>query len=174
MLNLSNNTLTGPIPSSLGNLTALESLDLSHNQLSGTIPSDLALLTFLAYFNVSHNHLWGPIPQGQQFDTFQEDSYKGNSDLCGRPLPKICEDSESSTPPPPTRIEEDDEDSGFQIQLDWFVVLPGVVSGLIVGVIAGNIWTAKKHDWFVDTFSWRMRQTKSVQQRRREQRPCSY
>lgn len=28
-----------------------------------------------------------------------------------------------------------------------------------MGVIAGNIWTAKKRDWFVGTFSRRMRQT---------------
>ncbi|XP_004305667.1 PREDICTED: receptor-like protein 12 [Fragaria vesca subsp. vesca] len=132
LLNLSNNTLTGPIPSSFGNLTAVESLDLSQNQLSGKIPSDLAQLTFLAYFNVSHNLLYGPIPQGRQFDTFQENMYQGNSGLCGKPLSKKCEDSESATPQTPTF--EQEEDSGFQIELDWYVILPGVVTGLIVGV----------------------------------------
>ncbi|KAL0676667.1 hypothetical protein Bca4012_004648 [Brassica carinata] len=35
---LSSNGFTGNIPSSLGNLTHLESLDLSHNKLSGQIP----------------------------------------------------------------------------------------------------------------------------------------
>ncbi|BFG25972.1 hypothetical protein CerSpe_122460 [Prunus speciosa] len=149
LLNLSNNTLTVLIPSSLWNLTALESLDLSRNQLSGRIPSNLAQLTFLAYFNVSDNHLWGPIPLGQQFGTFLEDSYQGNSGLCGKPLSKKCD---SSISPPPSIFEED-EDSGFQIALDWYVVLPGVVSGLIVGLVAGNFWTSKNHEWFLEKFS---------------------
>ncbi|PRQ52508.1 putative leucine-rich repeat-containing, plant-type, leucine-rich repeat domain, L [Rosa chinensis] len=153
LLNLSNNTLTGFIPLSLGNLTDLESLDLSQNQLSGKIPSNLVQLTFLAYFNVSHNHLRGPIPQGQQFATFQEDSYEGNSGLCGGPLPEKCDGSESSATKPPSMAEVD-EDSGVEIELDWYVVLPGVVSGLVVGVVAGNFWTAK-HDWFVKTFTRR-------------------
>ncbi|CAL8138901.1 unnamed protein product [Prunus armeniaca] len=164
LLNLSNNFLTGHIPSSLGDLAVLESLDLSQNQLSGRIPSNLAQLTFLAYFNVSHNHLSGPIPPGKQFDTFHKDSYEGNSCLCGKSLPNKCEDSESSTRTPPSIVEED-EDSVFQIALDWYVVVPGVVSGLIVGVVVVDIWTTKKHEWCVETFS-RRRKRRGTRARR--------
>ncbi|ONI18147.1 hypothetical protein PRUPE_3G199500 [Prunus persica] len=164
LLSLANNALTGCIPSSLGDLTVLESLDLSQNQLSGRIPNKLAQLTFLAYFNVSHNHLSGPIPLGKQLDTFQEDSYQGNSGLCGKPLSKKCKDSESSTRPLSSIVEED-EDSGFQIALDWYVVLPGIVSGLIVGVVVENIWITKKHEWFVETFS-RRRKPRGTRARR--------
>ncbi|KAL6140281.1 hypothetical protein ACLB2K_058581 [Fragaria x ananassa] len=158
LLNLFNNTLNGHIPSSLGNLSALESLDLSQNQLSGEIPGNLAKLTFLAYFNVSQNHLSGPIPHGQQFDTFQEELYKGNSGLCGEPLLKKCEGSDSSIPPP-SMTEEDDE-SGIQVELDWFVVLPGVVSGIVVGMVAGNTLGNKKHEWFAKTFDKRRSQVR--------------
>ncbi|VVA26431.1 PREDICTED: receptor [Prunus dulcis] len=147
-----------------GDLTVLESLDLSQNQLSGRIPNNLAQLTFLAYFNVSHNHLFGPIPLGKQCDTFQEDSYQGNSGLCGKTLPKKCEDSESLMRPPSSIVEED-KDSGFQIALDWYVVLPGIVSGLIVGVVIENIWITKKHEWFVETFS-RSRKPRGTRARR--------
>ncbi|KAM1429687.1 hypothetical protein ACFX2I_045854 [Malus domestica] len=166
LLNLSNNALSGHIPSSLGNLTALESLDLSQNKLSGRIPGSLAQLTFLEYFNVSHNHLWGQIPLGQQFGTFLEDSYQGNSGLCGKPLFKKCEDSESSRLPPPSSFEKDKE-AGFTFEFDWYVVLPGVVSGLVVGVVAGNTLADKKHEWFVETFRRRKSTTARATRGRR-------
>ncbi|ONI16374.1 hypothetical protein PRUPE_3G094900 [Prunus persica] len=147
LIDFSSNRFEGEIPAGIiGNLRALHSLIISNNALTGRIPGDLAQLNFLAYFNVSHNRLWGPIPLGQQFGTFLEDSYVGNSSLCGKPLSKKCE---SSRPPPPS-IFEQDEDSGFQIELDWYVVLPGIISGLIIGVISGDIWTNKKHEWFVE------------------------
>ncbi|CAL5360692.1 unnamed protein product [Camellia sinensis] len=99
VLNLSHNSLTGLIPSSLGDLTELESLDLSSNQLIGKIPNQLKSLTFLEVFNLSWNHLDGPIPQGEQFDTFGNDSYVGNSGLCGFPLSKECKDKQAQVQP---------------------------------------------------------------------------
>ncbi|KAL7218736.1 hypothetical protein ACSBR2_011919 [Camellia fascicularis] len=68
LLNLSNNDISGQIPTCLGHLTNLESLDLLENKLSTEIPQQLALLTFLAFLNVSNNNLTGLIPQGKQFN----------------------------------------------------------------------------------------------------------
>ncbi|XP_047943860.1 receptor like protein 22-like [Salvia hispanica] len=89
-LNLSHNSLTGTIPKSLGNMEWLEALDLSVNQLTKTIPVELARLTFLSVLNVSYNKLVGRIPNGSQLSTFYNDSYKGNTGLCGLPLTINC------------------------------------------------------------------------------------
>ncbi|XXG84492.1 hypothetical protein AAC387_Pa10g1998 [Persea americana] len=99
VLNLSHNGFIGPISASLEDLTLLESLDLSRNELSGNIPWQLTKLTFLAVLNLSENLLYGVIPQGQQFLTFTDSSFLGNTGLCGPPLTKKCGDA---TAPPPT------------------------------------------------------------------------
>ncbi|XVF78878.1 hypothetical protein PTKIN_Ptkin14bG0172800 [Pterospermum kingtungense] len=98
VLNFSHNKLAGHIPSSFGNLKALESLDLSSNKLVGEIPMQLVGLTFLEVLNLSENQLVGHIPQGNQFNTFLNDSYGGNLGLCGFPLSKRCGPDEPAAP----------------------------------------------------------------------------
>ncbi len=62
-LYLDSNQLTGSIPASLGNLTNLQSLYLSGNGLTGSVPAELGNLTNLRYFNLSYNNLTlGSIP----------------------------------------------------------------------------------------------------------------
>ncbi|XP_049344642.1 receptor-like protein 9DC3 [Solanum verrucosum] len=109
LLNLSHNNLIGHIPMELGQLNTLEALDLSWNRLTGKIPQELARMNFLAFLNVSQNHLVGPIPHGLQFNTFENDSYGSNLDLCGPPLSKKCETIGSSHVPQPLEFEEDED-----------------------------------------------------------------
>ncbi|XP_065627676.1 receptor-like protein 7 isoform X1 [Quercus suber] len=150
LLNISNNILTGPIPHSLENLRELESLDLSQNRLSGEIPQQLLQLTFLAFFNASNNHLTGPIPQGKQFSTFENDSYLGNTGLCGVPLTKKCKISETLTQPPPNS--KQGEGSNFPSKSDWVVIMMGYGSGLIIGFVIGNNLTIRKLERFLKNF----------------------
>ncbi|KAL4376254.1 hypothetical protein GQ457_02G039240 [Hibiscus cannabinus] len=146
VLNLSQNSLTGPIPSSLGDLSELESLDLSSNKLNGRIPTELNKLGFLEVLNLSHNHLNGPIPQGKQFDTFTNDSYLGNLDLCGLPLSKGC-DNDAETP---TKLDRDDDDD----EINWkYSILMGYGCGLVLGLSMGYIvFTTGKPWWFIRIF----------------------
>ena len=58
-----NNNLTGEIPSEIGNLTNLNSLDLSSNQLTGEIPPEIGnLINLLNTLELQDNQLTGEIP----------------------------------------------------------------------------------------------------------------
>jgi hypothetical protein len=84
--------LSGEIPTTIGDMKLLESLDLSYDQLSGSIPSTMSSLTFLSHLNLSYNNLSGPIPQANQFLTLNVNLsiYAGNKFLCGAPLSTQC------------------------------------------------------------------------------------
>jgi Leucine-rich repeat (LRR) protein len=90
-LNMSHNNFTGQISSQLHNLTRLESMDLSCNNLSGEIPQEFTSLTSLSWLNLSYNNLIGRIPQGNQFLSFPSSSFEGNAGLCGIQLYKQCD-----------------------------------------------------------------------------------
>jgi Leucine-rich repeat (LRR) protein len=96
-LNMSHNELTGPIPTQFGRLNQLESLDLSSNELFGEIPKELASLNFLSILNLSYNALVGRVPNSYQFSTFSNNSFLGNTGLCGPPLSKQCDNPQEST-----------------------------------------------------------------------------
>jgi len=59
---LDSNNLTGPLPTELGNLTGLQTLDLFDNGLTGPIPSSLGNLSTLFNLYLNSNTLTGPIP----------------------------------------------------------------------------------------------------------------
>nr|KJB72030.1 hypothetical protein B456_011G154100 [Gossypium raimondii] len=108
-------------------LTELESLDLSQNSLSRKIPLQLTSLTFLGVLNLSYNQLDGSISQRYQFGTFLNDSYIGNTRLCGVPLTKKCNEVGSQMLP-----QKEGEDSWIDGLSIWKVVLMGYGCGLVI------------------------------------------
>ncbi|GMI69003.1 receptor like protein 6 [Hibiscus trionum] len=152
VLNFSNNNLDGRIPSSLGGISNLESLDLSRNNLSGTIPPQLSKLNFLEVFNVSYNKLEGPVPQGSQFSTFDNNSYEGNSGLCGYPLSEKCGNPQVPPSIPSTPDEDEDEGIWRVMKFGWTVVLTGYGAGLILGMSLGWKFDAWKYACFRRVF----------------------
>jgi len=61
-LRLSQNSIGGPIPEALYNLTFLESLELSDMNLTGTLSTRIGNLERLYNFRCRHNMLSGSIP----------------------------------------------------------------------------------------------------------------
>ncbi len=60
-LSLGGNNLNGPIPGTLGDLTALTDLNLSDNNLYGEIPVNFQNYTDIVYFDLGRNNLSGGI-----------------------------------------------------------------------------------------------------------------
>ncbi|XP_006662858.1 probably inactive leucine-rich repeat receptor-like protein kinase At5g48380 [Oryza brachyantha] len=92
-LDLSYNSFSGDIPESLSNCTYLNTVNLQNNKLTGTIPGQLGILSRLTQFNVANNQLSGPIPSS--FGKFSSSSF-ANQDLCGKPLSNDCTTTSSS------------------------------------------------------------------------------
>ncbi|XVE56445.1 hypothetical protein DITRI_Ditri04bG0009900 [Diplodiscus trichospermus] len=124
-LNLSKNGLTGKIPGTIGNMGALESIDLSFNHLSGAIPPSISNLTFLSYLNVAYNNLTGKIPSSTQLRSFDASNFAGNN-LCGPPLSDNC----STTGFRPGA--ENKEGSGDELEVDWFWFGVSMALGFVV------------------------------------------
>ncbi|XVE83798.1 hypothetical protein DITRI_Ditri16bG0116000 [Diplodiscus trichospermus] len=61
-LDLSNNMLVGPIPSSFGLLIGLEEVFLFSNQINGSIPLEIGNMSSLTTLDLHANHLEGGIP----------------------------------------------------------------------------------------------------------------
>ncbi|MCD7462170.1 hypothetical protein HAX54_047917 [Datura stramonium] len=114
VLDVENNAINDMFPTCLGTLRELQiSPELPHKKDSAGIDKP-SLSGKVKPF--SKNLLVRRIPQGLQFNTFENDSYGRNFDLCGPPLSKQCGTSDSSHVPRPLDSEEEGESyffSGF-------------------------------------------------------------
>ncbi|XP_010532925.1 PREDICTED: probable inactive receptor kinase At1g27190 [Tarenaya hassleriana] len=83
-LDLSGNKLGGSIPSQIVECKFLNSLILDENKLSGSIPMELSRLDRLRRLSLADNDLSGSIPS--ELSHFGKDDFSGNDGLCGKPL----------------------------------------------------------------------------------------
>ena len=91
-LDLSSNSFAGEIPQSLANCTYLNALKLDNNRLTGNIPLQLGLLDRLKSFSVANNLLTGQIPSFLNA-TVTKENYANNPGLCGKPFFDPCQGS---------------------------------------------------------------------------------
>uniref|UniRef100_A0A0D3F6A9 non-specific serine/threonine protein kinase n=2 Tax=Oryza TaxID=4527 RepID=A0A0D3F6A9_9ORYZ len=89
LLDLSDNSFAGIIPSQLGALSMLEGLNLSHNTLNGSIPPSFQGMISLSLLDVSYNKLEGPVPHINFLEEAPIEWFVHNKKLCGtvRALP---------------------------------------------------------------------------------------
>ncbi|CAA0827450.1 Leucine-rich repeat protein kinase family protein [Striga hermonthica] len=121
---LSSNRITGPIPLPFVGLNRLYVLYLQDNQLTGLIPPfNQSSLRFL---NVSDNRLLGNIPTTQALTKFNESSFVGNLDLCGRQIRRPCDFFSPSASPSYMRHHR-----GPNKKLIWIIV-PSVVGFVVL------------------------------------------
>ncbi|MEW6337096.1 MAG: leucine-rich repeat domain-containing protein [Acidobacteriota bacterium] len=83
MLLLASNHLVGPLPASLGNLSALRVLYLYSNQISGTLPPELGGLTSLETLILYSNQITGAIPPEMGNLTNLDDFHAYSNQLSG-------------------------------------------------------------------------------------------
>ncbi|XP_039136426.1 probably inactive leucine-rich repeat receptor-like protein kinase At2g25790 [Dioscorea cayenensis subsp. rotundata] len=108
----------------MGMLLRLESLDLSNNILSGEIPTTMIMLSFLSHLNLSYNNLSGRIPYGGKFLSLPDPSiYFGNPALCGFPLDNNCENIDRSFGEGYPKDEDEAEKIGFYVSISLRYIL---------------------------------------------------
>ena len=82
-MQLLSNSFTGTIPSCIGNLTNLATLDISYNKFTGTIPNQIGLLTKLQYLILEYNSLNYTIPNDISTLSKLYSIYLNNNQLSG-------------------------------------------------------------------------------------------
>ncbi|KAF5444341.1 hypothetical protein F2P56_036826 [Juglans regia] len=100
VLDLSSNLLNGSLPLGFGGGN-LRYLNLSYNKISGKIPPEFSeQMPQNSTIDLSFNNLTGPIPDSLASLNQKNEFFAGNTDLCGKPLKKLCSIPSTLSNPP--------------------------------------------------------------------------
>ncbi|CAN1168378.1 Receptor-like protein 6 [Linum perenne] len=147
-LSLSNNRLTGIIPTSICNHAGLEVVDFSNNYLNGTIPSCLSKdLNELSVLDLRRNMLSGNI-----LNTFQVSCALQTLDLSNNQLEGIFPESLENC----TNLEV--LDIGYNKISDVFPCIQGIKSSLHVLILRNNLFHGSLWCRYGDLTTWQQLQ----------------
>lgn len=130
-VDLSANSFSGTISTSLLGNSILESLQLQDNKLTGAIPPFNQ--PSLKVFNVSNNNLSGEIPKTPTLQSFNSTSFSKNPQLSGPPSSNPCIFSEKDSQTPSN--DKDSPKSDFPKSFPILIVVAG-----LIGIISFTIF----------------------------------
>lgn len=131
-LNLSGNKFVGEVPAEVFNITTLTSLNLSNNGFTGEIPAEISTLTSLKSLDLSHNKFEGEIPT--ELTTMQFDSLKLNNNKLYGEVPADLANCKSTPLPYRSLDNFDFSNNQFMGDLDG-----GVEAAFTADAFANNL-----------------------------------
>ncbi|CAA2976589.1 LRR receptor-like serine threonine- kinase GSO1 [Olea europaea subsp. europaea] len=170
MIDLSFNFLSGQIPQCFGNISLEETKNPELKIESRNVPITVTFMTKrnsypyngyilnnMSGIDLSSNKLHGEISDSlgklsmilekSQFGTFDEDSYQGNSYLCGRPLPVNCT-STGSTPVLPSANDESEERGFMDMEVFYVSFIVSYICVVLCIAIILYINSHWRRAWF--------------------------
>lgn len=152
-LDLSSNNFHGSIPNKIGQLRSLEYLNMSYNKLSGPIPPSLSDISSLSMLDISYNNLSGRIPEGTQLQGFNSSAFAGNLELCGLPLQVKCpgDVDDSAKALQPSATYESDKEDKWEDKLSFYAGLGAGFACSFFGILGSLIWIRKWRYAFFQT-----------------------